>query len=70
MPRPPGFQYVGRSGGEPLDELGHYYRCGRCGQPVDKRDFGAVMHHEVADHAPMPDEDGRLAAVSARLSVH
>lgn len=70
MTKGSGFRYVGRSGGEPVDELAHYYRCGRCGQAVDKRDLGAVFHHEAATHKPIPDDDGRLASILARMMVH
>jgi hypothetical protein len=42
-------------GGEPpSDEAGHYHRCPICGQAVDERDLGQVLHHEEPDHAPLP----------------
>lgn len=53
MSGPGEFQYVGRVGGEPIDLAGHFYRCGKCGQPVDKRDLGQVLHHDVPGHAPI-----------------
>jgi len=43
-----------RVGGEPENEADHFYQCPSCGQLVDKRDLGEVMHHEIADHEPLP----------------
>jgi hypothetical protein len=30
------------------DEAGYFYRCPICGQAVDERDLGQVLHHEGA----------------------
>src|SRR5690606_36251842 len=46
-----------RKDGDPADEREHFYVCAHCGQPVDKRDLGAVMHHGQAEHYPLPEED-------------
>jgi hypothetical protein len=35
-------------------EADHFYACTACGQAVDKRDLGAVLHHEEPGHAPLP----------------
>lgn len=37
-----------------LRELDHFYKCALCGQSVDRRDLGEVMHHEQADHVKLP----------------
>jgi hypothetical protein len=42
-------------GAVPADEAGHFYLCPRCGQAVDERDLGQVLHHEEPDHAPLPE---------------
>lgn len=56
----PKFGYVGeRVGGEPKTERGHLYTCKACGQDVDKRDLGAVMHHDERGHLPLPDAEAR-----------
>ena len=41
-------------GGEPANPLDHFYRCEACGQMVDRRDLGQVLHHEKPDHKPLP----------------
>lgn len=57
-----------RVGGDPLDETRHFYLCTACGQPVDKRDLGAVFHHEERGHEPLPVEEAeRLLRISAQL---
>jgi len=45
-------------GPEPEDQREHFYRCKRCGQMVDKRLLGDVLHHEQALHAPIPANEG------------
>lgn len=63
--------YVGvREGGEPEDELSHFYRCAQCDQPVDMRDLAAVFHHEDAVHEPLPDDEAmRLLSVEDRFRL-
>ena len=39
--------------GEPKDECEHFYACKACGQAVDKRDLGQVLHHETPGHEPL-----------------
>jgi hypothetical protein len=58
-----------RLGGEPdAGEIGHFYLCPACQQPVDKRDLAAVFHHEEPGHHPLPAEDAeRLLRISAEL---
>jgi len=36
------------------DESEHFYVCAACGQAVDMRDLGQVLHHEMPDHQPLP----------------
>jgi hypothetical protein len=36
------------------EEKTHFYRCGHCGEMVDKRQLDAVLFHET-DHKPRPD---------------
>jgi|GEM_PF-5056196 len=56
--------------GDPADELRHFYLCQACQQPVDKRDLGAVLHHEEPGHEPLPPEDTvRLYAISELLKA-
>jgi hypothetical protein len=48
-------EFVGeRVGGDPFDDQEHFYLCHDCGQPVDMRDLGAVMHHEALGHHRLP----------------
>lgn len=63
------WQPVGQhEGGEPADELQHFYVCQGCGQPVDMRDLAAVFRHEVPRHKPLPVEDAeRLLRISEKL---
>jgi hypothetical protein len=37
----------------PEDEAGYFYRCETCGQLVDERDLGQVLHHEEEGHGPI-----------------
>ena len=56
-----------REGGEPADVLEHFHVCNVCGQPVDRRDLGAVFHHEEGDHEPLPKEEAeRLLSLEDR----
>jgi hypothetical protein len=49
-------QIIGqRQGGEPDSVLDHFYTCPTCGQLVDKRDLGQVLHHEIAGHQRLPE---------------
>ncbi len=36
-----------------LDEADHFYVCQACGQAVDMRRLGDVLHHEDDDHGPI-----------------
>ena len=36
------------------DEADHFYRCPVCGQAVDCRRLGDVLHHEEEGHEPLP----------------
>jgi len=57
-----------RIGGDPDDELEHFYLCKACQQPVDMRDLAAVFHHEEPGHEPLPAEDAeRLLRISGQL---
>jgi hypothetical protein len=38
---------------DPVQEADHYYTC-CCGQSVDYRRLGDVLHHEDPDHKPIP----------------
>jgi hypothetical protein len=42
--------------GVPADEIKHFYVCKVCGQAVDKRRLGDVLHHEYAEHEPIPPD--------------
>lgn len=35
------------------DERAHFYLCKSCGQAVDMRDLGQVLHHESVGHSPL-----------------
>ncbi|WP_022682150.1 hypothetical protein [Sphingobium bisphenolivorans] len=37
-----------------LDERDHFYACDACGQAVDMRRLGDVLHHEEPGHDPLP----------------
>lgn len=41
-------------GGEPPDEREHFYTCVICGQSVDVRRLGDLLHHLEAGHEPIP----------------
>lgn len=36
-----------------LIEVRHFYTCQACGQVVDKRRLGDVLHHEERGHGPL-----------------
>jgi bifunctional non-homologous end joining protein LigD len=40
-----------------LHEHEHFYRCDECGQVVDRRRLGDVLHHEQAGHQPLAADD-------------
>jgi hypothetical protein len=40
--------------GELEDEREHVTECPTCGQLIDLRDFGQVLHHHDRDHRPIP----------------
>jgi hypothetical protein len=42
-----------RVGGEPETEAEHFYVCAACGQAVDMRRLGDVLHHEDDGHEPI-----------------
>ncbi|HVK41705.1 MAG TPA: hypothetical protein VM471_04440 [Phenylobacterium sp.] len=65
----PKMSYLGeRVDGDPIDERQHVYPCKACGQDVDKRDLGAVMHHEESGHQPLPEAEAkRVLRVSGML---
>ncbi len=58
-PNNPGAGIVGHrvdKDGRPIgvaDESRHFYLCGACGQAVDMRDLGAMLHHEEPGHKPI-----------------
>lgn len=33
-----------------MEEHEHFHVCPACGQAVDRRDLGQVLHHEEAEH--------------------
>jgi hypothetical protein len=41
-------------GPEPKNQHEHFYKCPMCGQQVDRRQLGEVLHHQVLDHKPIP----------------
>lgn len=43
-----------RVDGEPANELEHFIVCPSCGQMIDRRDLGQVIHHDEPGHAPLP----------------
>jgi DNA ligase D-like protein (predicted ligase) len=45
--------------GVPEDE--HFLTCGECGQAIDLRKLGDVLHHEEPGHAPLPAEPALAA---------
>jgi hypothetical protein len=47
-------QIIGRRiGSDPEDECDHFFNCATCGQAVDMRDLGQVVHHEILGHNPL-----------------
>jgi hypothetical protein len=48
-------------------EADHFYRCSGCGQMVDRRRLGDVLHHEEPAHAPLPEHNYRVAFVEPML---
>jgi hypothetical protein len=49
-------EIIGKQIGGPVseDEAEHFYVCEACGQAVDMRDLGQVLHHEEEGHEPIP----------------
>jgi hypothetical protein len=41
-------------GDVPASEADCFYICPDCGQAVDERDLGQVLHHEEPGHEPLP----------------
>jgi hypothetical protein len=41
-------------GAEPVDERKHFFICPKCGQAVDVRRLGDVLHHRETGHKPLP----------------
>jgi uncharacterized C2H2 Zn-finger protein len=41
----------------PGDESEHFYACPMCGQLVDMRRLGDVVHHAEEGHKPLPVND-------------
>ena len=41
----------------PEDEAEHFFACPACGQLVDMRRLGDVLHHEREGHKPLPVND-------------
>jgi hypothetical protein len=39
--------------GQPIEEAEHFYTCKACGQAVDKRRLGDVLHHHQDGHKPL-----------------
>lgn len=53
--RSPKIDQIGkRVGGPPAEVADYFHKCPICGQPVDRRDLGAVFHHEAKQHDPLP----------------
>ena len=51
-------QIIGKqTGGPPLSEAGHFFKCEMCGGFFDMRDLGAVLEHEE----PLPHPAGDQA---------
>lgn len=42
-----------RVDGEPANEAEHFYGCPACGEAVDMRRLGDVLHHETPGHLPL-----------------
>jgi hypothetical protein len=42
-----------RIGGVPVSETEHFFVCGHCGEAVDMRRLGDVLHYEEPDHEPL-----------------
>jgi hypothetical protein len=42
-----------RVGGEPGGEAEHFYICQACGEAVDMRRLGDVLHHQQPGHEPL-----------------
>jgi DNA ligase D-like protein (predicted ligase) len=40
------------------NEIDHFFACPNCGQNVDRRDLGAVLHHQEPEHCPLPSTIG------------
>lgn len=49
------FLIVGEvEGPEPVNEADHFARCPICGQAIDCRNLGEVLHHHQPVHDPLP----------------
>lgn len=47
---------VGVPDGPVDDEEDHFYQCHICGQMVDMRHLGEVVHHNQPDHERLKDD--------------
>jgi hypothetical protein len=68
MPRQEDFHFIGQANREPTGEQRHDFLCAYCGQPVDKRDLGAVSRHAVRGHQPVPGLEPLAAQAASRLA--
>lgn len=58
-----------RVAGEVDHYRAHFHACPACGQPVDRRDLAAVLHHEQPGHQPLPWAQAyRLAIVDEQIN--
>ncbi|WMT92642.1 hypothetical protein [Pelagibacterium sp. H642] len=58
---------IGSARDQADDEQSHFYTCPACGQMVDMRDLGAVLHHEDEGHDPLPDPVSTRVADATRM---
>ncbi len=57
-----------RVAGEADHYRAYFHACPACGQPVDRRDLAALLHHEQPGHEPLPLEQAyRLAIVNEQI---
>jgi DNA ligase D-like protein (predicted ligase) len=50
------------------DEFAHFVACEHCGQNIDRRDLGAVLHHQEPGHDPIPSGLGFIEPMLLTLA--
>lgn len=50
------------------DEFDHFFSCDGCGQNVDRRELGDLLHHQEPGHLPIPSRLGFIEPMLLTLA--